>query len=638
MAGPASDVFISYKAEERKRLVPLVEALEAEGFSVWWDQNISGGANWREEIEAHLDAANVVIVVWSKRTIGPEGRFVRDEAGQAQEAGHYLPITIDNVRPPLGFREVQALDLSSWWGKRDDPRFKVLADTIRARLEGKEIKHHLVLPKGPAVSRRTAIAGGIGVSTIAVAGVGGWLLLKPGAAEAKRIAVLPFANMSSDQEQAYFADGVAEELRAALSRIGLEVIGRASSDAVKELDTKAAASKLGVAHILSGSVRRSPETIRVNAQLVGGEDGVERWAQSYDRAPGDAIKIQTEIAANVAQALSVALGQAGRAAIALGGTADSAAQDLYLRGVERHRSAISEEATLEALGLFNAAIARDRNYADAYVYKAVVLNTLGSQFIKSPEDTASKLAQAAAAGKQAVKLAPKLGYAHAVAGLVDLSQLNFAASLQNTRKALALSPDEGRVIRAAANIIPSFGDRHEAQSLADRLLAIDPLDSRTFGTRAFIFLRALRQYPEAIAAARRALEIAPERGFTRLYIADALTLMNQPPKALAEYRQLPAADPFRLAGEAIIAARARDIAGVERTVAHMRGLFGNAASYQYAEIYAQGGDAAKAFGELHNAVLAKDPGLADLKIDPFLDPIRSDPRFAALLERLNFPA
>ncbi|HET6208491.1 MAG TPA: toll/interleukin-1 receptor domain-containing protein, partial [Terracidiphilus sp.] len=142
MTDAACDVFISYKAEERKRLKPLVEAFEAEGFSVWWDEHIGGGTNWREEIEAHLDAARVVVVVWSKRSIGPEGRFVRDEAAQAQEAGHYLPITVDNVRPPLGFREVQAVDLSSWWGKREDPRFKVLCEAIRGRLEGKEIPRH----------------------------------------------------------------------------------------------------------------------------------------------------------------------------------------------------------------------------------------------------------------------------------------------------------------------------------------------------------------------------------------------------------------------------------------------------------------------------------------------------------------
>lgn len=637
MTSPGTDVFLSYKAEDRSRLIPLVEALEAEGFSVWWDQHIGGGTNWREEIETHLDAAKVVLVVWSNLTIGPQGRFVRDEAGQAQEAGHYLPITIDNVRPPLGFREVQALDLSSWWGKRDDPRFKVLADTIRARLEGKEIKHHLVLPRGPAVSRRTAIAGGIGVGTIVAAGVGGWLLLKPGAAEAKRIAVLPFANMSSDQEQAYFADGVAEELRAALSRIGLEVIGRSSSDAVKELDTKTAAAKLGVANILTGSVRRSPQTIRVNAQLVAGKDGVERWAQSYDRAPGDAIKIQTDIAASVAQALSIALGQAGRAAIALGGTADGAAQDLVLKGLELRRTADSEEINRQVLSLADAAIERDPDYAEAHILRALALGILGAQYPKSPEDAASRFAQEAAAAEQAVKLAPRLGYAQAILGSSYANRFDFPLALQHLRRALALSPDEPRVVRLSGIIIPGFGGRQEARSLADRLLTLDPLESRTFGVRANIFLKALRQYPEAIAAARRALELAPERRSSWLYIADALTLMNQPTKAVVAYRRMPTDDLFRLTGEGILAARSRDIAGAQRLITRIGEMMGAAASYQYAQIHAQARDLNHAFAELDNAVQAKDPGLTDLKVDPFLDPIRGDPRYAALLKRLKFP-
>ena len=161
---------------------------------------------------------------------------------------------------------------------------------------------------------------------------------------ATRIAVMPFANLSGDPAQAYFSDGIAEELRGALSRIGLEVIGRTSSDAVRELDAKKAADKLGVAHILTGSVRRSPETIRIGAQLVGGDDGVERWAQSYDRAPGDTIKIQTDIAASVAEALSVALGMAARAALTLGGTSDSAAQDLFLKAEALRLQSDSEES------------------------------------------------------------------------------------------------------------------------------------------------------------------------------------------------------------------------------------------------------------------------------------------------------
>lgn len=99
----ASDVFISYKAEDRQRLVPLVAALEAEGFSVWWDARIGGGANWRQEIERHLDAASCVIVAWSKRSVGPEGHFVRDEASRALKLGTYLPVLLDAVDPPLGF-------------------------------------------------------------------------------------------------------------------------------------------------------------------------------------------------------------------------------------------------------------------------------------------------------------------------------------------------------------------------------------------------------------------------------------------------------------------------------------------------------------------------------------------------------
>jgi TolB-like protein len=118
------------------------------------------------------------------------------------------------------------------------------------------------------------------------ADLGGWALFKPGAAAAShRIAVMRFSSMSGDPGQAYFADGIAEELRGALSRIGMQVIGKASCDAVKDLDTQVAAAKLGVANILTGSFRRSPETIRVGAQLVNGKDGVEKWAQNYDRAP-----------------------------------------------------------------------------------------------------------------------------------------------------------------------------------------------------------------------------------------------------------------------------------------------------------------------------------------------------------------
>lgn len=635
MQASATDVFISYKAEERKRLVPLVQAFEAEGFSVWWDQHIGGGTNWREEIESHLDAAKVVLVVWSKRSIGPEGRFVRDEAAQAQEAGQYLPITIDNVRPPLGFREVQALDLSSWWGKRDDPRFKILCETIRHRLEGKDIPRNLVVPKGARINRRTAIVGGAGVAALAAAG-GGWLLLKPTAASAKRIAVMDFDNLSGDPNQAYFAEGIAEELRSSLTRVGMQVIGRASCDAVKGLDIKAAASKLGVANILTGSCRRSPATIRVEAQLVGGSDGVEHWAQSYDRAPGDEIKIQTDIAENVASALSVALGQVGKAAITLGGTADSAAQDLILQSKQLRRQAAGAGDQRRRVALADAAIARDANYADAFAEKASALSALAKDFPTVQVSVASQLAQADAAARRAVTLAPGLASAHIALASVAEGRLDFASALREARRSVVLSPEDSDALAYAARLVGRLESAQEGVRLADRAIALDPLNAGLYYRKceALVFLR---RYGDAIEAGRKALQVSPKLTHAHIQTGDAFLLLGQPEQAKKEYEELDADNPFRLARLALLAARIGDRAGAERAMGQLRQQAGASASYQYGEIYAQLGDKDRAFAEFDNAITAKDSGLDYLKVDPFLDPIRNDPRYAALLRRLNFP-
>ena len=636
MASPATDVFLSYKAEDGGRLVPLVEALEAEGFTVWWDAHIGGGTNWHEDIEQHLEAAKCVVVAWTKRSIGHDGHFVRDEARRAQRRDAYVPVCLDGVEPPLGFGEIQALSLKNWKGDRTDPRFQALADAVRSHVSGGPISHAYAHFREPHVSRRGAIAGGIGVGAIAVAGVGGWLLLKPGAANANRIAVLPFANLSGAEDQAYFAEGIAEELRSALSRIGLQVIGRASSDAVKELDTKSAASKLGVANILTGSVRRSPQMVRINAQLVNGKDGVERWAQSYDRAPGDTIKIQTDIAENVARALSIALGQAGTAALMLGGTADSVAQDLVLRGKKLGQQADSIDDTRRRIALTEAAITRDPNYADAYVEKANALGALVAQYAQGPAELANGLAQADAAARKAVSLAPGLGSAHAAVASVAQSRLDFSTSLRETRTSLALSPQDADVLGAAAITLAYFDDSDEGVQLADRAIALDPLNARLYRRKCEALIW-LRRYPEAIDAGRKGLALAPQRRSVHIYVGDALLLLGKHAQAKAEYDALAADDPFRLARLALHAARTGDRKAAEGEMAQLRQQYGVTYSYQYGQIYAQLGEADRAFAEFDNAIAAKDSGLVYFKGDPFLDPIRGDPRYTALLRKLNIP-
>ena len=635
MASSTTDVFVSYKAEDRARLSPLVKALEAEGFDVWWDAHIGTGADWREEIQQHLDAARCVIVAWSERSAGPEGHFVRDEATRAKRRGSYVPIRLDDVEPPLGFGEVQAPLFSGWKGKRTDPRFVALVDAVNAHLTGDAPVVRRAVVAAPTVSRRTALAGGVGA--LAVAGVGGWAFFKPGAAAASnRIAVMPFNNMSGDPSQAYFADGIAEELRGALSRIGMQVIGKASSDAVKDLPTPDAAAKLGVANILTGSVRRSPETIRVGTQLLSGKDGVEKWAQNYDRAPGDTIKIQSDIAAQVADALSIALGAAKKAALTLGGTANAKAQDIYLQAEALVKSADSAEAYQKTIALYDAALAADPNYGDAHIGKANMLVHYAQQYATKPSELAAMLGRAEQSANRAAGLMPGSGRPAAMLAFISAARLDFVASLRGFERALAAEPNDSFVLNNALFISPWLGDGAKALAQADRLIALDPLNPIAHSRRGMC-LFILRRYVEAIDALNKALALAPLRNVPRYLISQSLILLNRPSEARTVLTKVPADDVFRQTNEAILAARGGDRAGAEAIIAKIRVTYGDASSYQYGEIYTQLGDANRAFVAFDKAVEVRDPGLINLKRDPFLDPLRRDPRFAALLTRLKFP-
>ena len=633
MAITAADVFISYKAEDRPRLAPLVSALEAAGFSVWWDARIGHGADWRREIEEQLDAARCVIVAWSKGSVGPQGHFVRDEATRAFRRGTYLPICIDAVEPPLGFGEVQALSLKNWRGKASDPRIAALIEAIHSRINGEAVPPSAHVGSTP-VSRRALLAGSAALGAAAIAG--GWIWLRPRSAAERRIAVLPFANLSNDPEQAYFSEGIAEELRLSLSRIGMEVVGRESSAVVKDLDTKAAAAKLKVAHILTGSVRRSPDVIRITAQLVDGRDGVERWAQTYDRAPGDAIKIQSDIATHVAKALSLTLGSAGKAALALGGTASSLAQDLLLRGRERWITAREDAEFHQALRFTDAAIAEDRDYADAHVQRSLILTSIAENFLGDPAESKRRLALAEAAAKRAAAIAPKLGAADIALARIAYNRLDIAGLLRHTERALALSPDDPRVLLDASTTLATL-DRGEAGlRAAQRMIALDDLNARAHARMSLVML-LLRRYPEAIEAVRRANAIAPGNPARHGTAGDSWLLMGKLAEARREYAKMPEDDYLRITGEAIAAARSGDRSSAERGIARLRELYGSDTTYQYAMIHAQLGDRNRAFAELDHALAVRDPGLVGLKTDAFLDPLRSDPRFGRLVGKLGFP-
>lgn len=631
-----ADVFVSYKAEDRRRIKPLVEALQAEGFSVWWDEQIGGGAAWRHVIETELNAAKSVIVVWSNRSIGPEGTFVQDEATRAQQRHVYVPVLIDKVHLPLGFGETQALPLTGWHGNRSDPKYEAILSAVRRNVGGKRRKVTPPLPQ-PKIDRRTMIAGGA-VAAAAVAGVGGWTLLRSTSAEASSdsIAVMPFENLSGDPNQAYFSDGIAEEIRSALARVaGLKVAGSTSSEAVRHDDAETAARKLGVANILTGSVRQSPSTIRVTAELIDGRNGIDKWSQDYDRNPGDAIKIQTDIAENVANALSTALGRAASAAISIGGTSNAAAQKLYLKAKAQLHADDSENSLHVALGLLDSTIALDPKFAEAYAMKAGALTDLNGYYSTSGGRWEAGYAQAAKVAQQAVSLAPNLGAAHLALGYVREGQLNIGGAAIEYERGHALGGDVDDLLRYAT-FLSLLGKQDQSIAAAREAQNRDPLNPNAFDAEAVAQLRADR-FAQAESGYRKTLALAPNRLLARAFLGVTLMDMGRSDEALAQFRQLPADYLFRLVGESMLFARQGNRAASDAALHRMQQLNGDDANYQYAGIYAQRGEKDRAFAALDRAWMFHDPGLAFMKCDNWLDPLRDDPRFSALLRKMNFP-
>ena len=625
-----SDVFISYKAEDRRRIQPLVQALQADGYSVWWDQHIGTGDEWRQTIERQLDFAKCVIVAWSKHSIGPQGHFVREEASRAQRRHVYVPILIDLVEPPLGFGERQATSLRGWRGSRSDARYHAILTAVRRMLGEASVPSPTILKQG--IDRRAVLAGGA-VGTAALAGVGGWVLLKNEPAGASdSIAVLPFDNLSGDPAQAYFADGIAGEIRNTLTRIaGLKVAGSTSSDAVRNDDAQSAARKLGVDNILTGNVRQTASTIRVNAELIDGQTGLAKWSQNYDRVPGDVIKIQSDVAENVARALAVALSASARRALAAGETGNIAAQTLVFQARDMSYQ-LTVPALQRSLRLLDQAISLDRNYARAYAVKSFVANNLASRTAQTPAALARGRDQALQYAKTALSIAPNLPIARSALGFAYALKLQVSESLREHKIALSLASGDSDVIRNYGYVMSSIGKPKEALKYVDEALALDPLNSGSHRAHVYVLFGA-RRYAQAVSYSLKLKQESPELFRFPELLGYSLLMLGRMKEAALAF-----GDASSLDGEALLAAKRGDRELAFTKLAALLQRDGDMASYNYARIYAQVGDKNRAFVALSRAWEVRDSQLIDLKIDPFLDPLRSDPRYAALVERIGFPS
>jgi TolB-like protein/Flp pilus assembly protein TadD len=622
-----SDVFISYKAEDRRRIQPLVQALQADGYSVWWDQHIGAGDQWRQTIERQLDAAKCVIVAWSKRSIGPEGHFVRDEASRAQRRHVYVPILLDAVEPPLGFGESQATALRGWRGDRSDTRYQAILAAVQ-RIAGKGGAPAATASKR-GIDRRAALAGGAVVAA-AVAGVGAWALLKPDSPGGPdSIAVLPFANLSGDPAQAYFAAGIAGEIRNILTRItGLKVAGSTSSEAVREDDAQTAAKKLGVINILTGNVRQTPSTIRITAELIDGRTGLAKWSQNYDRAPGDVIRIQSDIAEKVTRALAVALGASARKALAAE-TSNVAAQTLAFQARD-----LSWQFTVPAfqrcLRLLDQAISLDPNYGRAYALKAFVTNNLADLTATTPGELARGRAQALQYAKIAVSKAPDLPIARSGLGFAYALTLQVRKSLREHDIAISLPGGEPDVLRNYGYAMSSSGKPDVALRYVDEALALDPLNSGSHRAHVSVLFKA-RRYDEAVRYSLKLKQESPELFNFPGLLGHAFLMLGRTKEANQALGD-------SVSGQALLAARSGNRELALAKLAEFQQRDGDMANFHYGLIYAQLGDKDAAFAALDRAWEVRDTNLLDVKVNAYLDPLRSDPRHAALVKKVGFPA
>jgi TolB-like protein/Flp pilus assembly protein TadD len=462
-----------------------------------------------------------------------------------------------------------------------------------------------------------------------------------GAAAANSIAVLPFRNLDGRPDQDYFSDGLSEELRAMLARNPrLQVMAQASSSQFRERqdDAVTIAAKLGVAYLLDGTVRRAGDVVRVTSDLLDGATGFSLWSQPFDRALSDIFAVQREIAGTVVRAIVTKFGPGDGVAVdpapAVGGTDSVEAYDAYLRGRALYELSADEASERAALAQFDAAIAADPGYAAAHAARARSLTAIANQYGHAGE-LAALYDQAVESAQRAIALGPDLADAHSTLGFTLFQgRLDARAARAPFERSRELGAGEATVLARYALYSARTGRHREASEAMERALTLDrlnPLIHRAAGAIAY----AARRWSDSIPPARQALAMNPKVSRAHAAIGDALLMLGRLDEARSEYAAEPATD-VRLPGLAIVGRRLGNEAEAEAALSQLVAEFGESTLYQQAQVLADWGRPVDALARLEGALALGDSGLIYARNDPFLDPLRGDPRFGKLLNRLGF--
>lgn len=635
-------IFLSYTRQDRARAEQIIKALELGGCSVWWDGLLDGGVAFASTTEDELEGADVVVVLWSEASIA--SHWVRDEATRGRERGRLVPVSLDGVMAPLGFRQFQLLDLAKWRGSPNAPEMINLLRAVMIVAGGEDKPLRVAQPFSAGTTRRRVILAG-GGAALATLG-GGFVAWKSGVLGGttltNSVAVMPFKNLSGDPAQSYFSDGLCEEVRSSLARISLlKVAAPTSSGKFRDHgeDAKTVARKLGVAFLLEGSVRRSGDVVRIAAELIDGKTGFSRWADSFDRAMKDIFAVQSEIAATVANALVTEVEKNGASSTGIneestGGTTNVAAFDAYLRGRALYNLHADEASYRASLAQFDAAIAADPNYAAAYSARARALTSIANQFA-SADQFKALYGAAVESARRAVTMAPRFADAQSTLGVVLFQGLmDFRGARKPFDLSRSLGPGDANVLSRFANFCATTGRFEEARVAIKRALDLDPLNPAIHGNAGFVEYSA-RRFADAIPYYRRALALNSKLPFAHATIGNALYNLGKYREARAEYLAEPL-DVLRLPAVAIVERKLGNEAAAKNAMQKLVTSLGDSGSYQQAQVLSQWGEPDAALKKLARARKVGDIGLTNARNDPMLDPLRNAPEFNQLLKMLGF--
>jgi TolB-like protein len=673
MAGKG--VFLSYASQDAPIASRIGDAMRLAGLDVWFDQSeLRGGDVWDETIRRQIAECALFVPIISQTTASRlEGYFrlewtLADQRTQrmARTKTFILPVCIDDTREsgsdvPESFVRVQWSRLSQ--GQDPSPfvaRVKSLLEADKPSLQppAPEIppaeSRTGASPRARQTSRRMLLIGvAVGAVVAAILGLfaSRQLLEQPTTAPPttalppapppastaatvsdRSIAVLPFIDLSEKHDQEYFSDGLSEELLDLLAQVpDLKVAARTSSFYFKGRaeDVASIGQRLRVAHLLEGSVRKAGNKVRVTAQLIRADNGYHLWSKTYDRDINDIFKVQDEISNAVVEALKAHL-LASKPLVNRHQTDNTEAYRQYLWGKQLRLRDVPETIG-PAIDSFRRAIALDPNYAAAYSALSDAEWRMADQRTNNPED----YGRAAADAERAISLAPDAPEGYWARGnLRFVYYYDWSGAQADFSKAHELDPAYVPAAVELACVTATLGNLPQSIEALRQVVTQDPLSTLAWRRLTQRLIDA-RRFDEALDAIAH-LDTISDGANSKDFRGDVLLLQGRLAEAMQRYRAY-GWEVWREYGLALVEHSLKNDAESNRHLEVVMHRAGDALSYQYAEVFAWRNDKDAAFKWLDRALQLHDGGLIYLKHDIFMDNLRHDPRYSALLKKLALP-